>query len=145
MVTPIYRDAADFDALLQSLYTALGNLPTGGYQWDPSDRWTQALYPGGQTRHLETWIDLGGAVSWDRAVVRHEAALVVAMRYHPDDDSISQARIHAAARCAMDMLQGWSMTDGTRALPTGVQPLELATAEWVRVTVTFTLTYPRTS
>lgn len=138
------RDARYFSRILEALYTGITARDVAGYAWAPSDGWTQSRTPGEWRAHLECWIDLGGTVRLDPHSYQHDCRLVCALRYHADDDSISQARMHAAMRDAAMFLL-------TSALPGSARVLTVSSMEifgvqeggWVEVTISFTLYLPR--
>lgn len=135
----------NYRVLLEGLHDAVAAIDTSDFQWHSSDRFTQARFlvpqDGGQ-RHLETWIDLGGIVQVQRHMEVHEARLEFIARFNPDDDSLSQARIHAAARAVRDLLAGWSHPLGARSIPAGME-IEGISPEWVSVRLPFLLHIPR--
>jgi hypothetical protein len=137
---------ADFyQALLESLWTGLEALPTEDFQWDASDRFTQARYldpTRGGSRHLESWLTLGTANITPPHIVQ-DAELLIVHRYSPDDDSLSQARMHAAARAVVNWLQTWSGPGPVRARAVSYVP-EALSAQWLATRITFELRLPRT-
>lgn len=134
--------STDYQRILDGIYDRLEALDTAGYRWAESDGWHRAPLSSGSVGHLEVWIDLGRAVEWGPHYIVHDAAAVVTLRWTPDDDCVSQARIHAAIRAAMDCLQGWHQVSGERAVPVRAS-LERIDGEWVAATIEFQLQIER--
>ena len=134
-----------YRSLLESLHAQIQAIDTSDFQGATSDRFTQARFlvptDGGLT-HLETWIDLGGIELVERSREVHRARLEFICRFLPDDDSRSQARLHAAARAVRDALIRWSHPSGARSIPTAME-IDGLTPEWVSVRILFTLHVPR--
>lgn len=143
----VVADAAFYSAVIEAVFSAdaLGGLDVTGYRWDPSDAWTQARRwdPIQTTKHLECWLDLGGSSSLTQAHINHDSELHIPLRFVEDDDAVSQGRIHAAIRAAVDTLSRFNF-QGVRASPTA---FELRGIEgrpgWVMAVVSFTLRFPR--
>jgi len=137
-------DAAYYTTIIEELATALEALDTSGYQWQPSDGWTHTTRwgPSDTSQHLETWIDLGAITQSRQTYWVHAAELHVSLRYAPDDDSVSQGRIHAAMRAALDLLATWSSTSGVRSSPTGATISGTDREGWVVGMISFDLLFP---
>ena len=139
--------AAAYQAELDGFYTDLEALDTSGYRWSTSDRFTRARYidpeRGSGARHLEAWLDLGGA-SLTPGFLVHSGTLAIVHRYAPDDDAMSQARIHAATRAVMGWLTTWSGPSKTRSRPASFD-IQALSAEWVVTTIEITFHLPRAS
>jgi len=136
--------AAYFARLLEALYDGLEGRDCTPYQWDDSDGWTQSRTPSDWRAHLECWFDLGGAVLVERSSYQHECRLLAGMRYYPDDDSISQARIHAAMRDAIEHLLTARLPECARVLGVTAATIEgVYEGGWVDVSIHFRLYLPR--
>lgn len=133
-------DAAYYAGILEAVYDHLAALDTTGYQWGTGERWAQSPSPE-LTDHLQCWVDLGSVESVDATSLMHALRIQAVCRYAPDDDSISQARTHAAARAAIDALTAWR-THELRCVPRGYT-IEAATPDHLSVTITATLILPR--
>jgi hypothetical protein len=129
--------------LLETLYTGLEERDVSGYAWDTSDGWTQSRTPEQWRAHLECWIAIGGFSSFDAEGVNYNCRLIFALRYHAEDDSIAQARMHAAIRDACEYLIRVRLTDGIRVTALSDATLEGPIGDWIEVTVGFTLYVPR--
>lgn len=140
------RPASYYAHVLEELYRAIKGLDVSGYRTQDSDGWSQARHLGEHgrpTEHLETLIDLGGA-EVSASFIDHDARLYFHFRYSPDDDSLSQARMHAAARDVTAMLDKWSLPTGERTATQRYQPLSPdEDGSWVLVELTFLLRIPR--
>jgi hypothetical protein len=136
---------ADFyRAVLEDMATGIEGLDTSPFQWGASDRFRQARYidaERGGSKHLEVWIDLGGCTGTP-GLLTHAAQVLVVHRYSPDDDSLAQARIHAATRAVWDWLERHRGPNGIRYRPTGYT-LEAISAEWVGTRISIDLRIPR--
>ena len=133
-----------WSTLHEALYTGLEGLDASGYAWDPSDGWSQSRSATAWTAHLEAWVDIGGTFTLTRDAYLHEGALAFALRFHADDDSISQARMHAAAHDAAEFLLRASLPHGCRV--TSVNSVGFAgpmPSGYVECTITFSLHVPR--
>jgi len=136
--------AAYFARLLEALYDGLEQRDVTSYQWADSDGWTQSRTPTDWRSHLECWIDIGGAVVVQRPSYEHECRLVVGMRYYPDDDSLSQARIHAATRDAIEYLLTARLPGCARVMAVTTATIEgVYEGGWVEVSINFRLYLPR--
>lgn len=133
-------DAAYYAGIVESVVDVLTSLDVTGYAWDTSDGWTQALYPDPRngTAHLEAWIAIGDCTGITRSHMAHAFRLVFSSRYQADDDSISQARTHAAARSAVDALLTWQGDHGERLIPSGYSMTQISD-EWLEVAITCSL------
>jgi hypothetical protein len=143
----VIADAAYYASIIEDVQARLAGLDTTGYRWDTSDGWAQARHPADiitAPEHLRAWFALGQAATFVRTHIEHSAVLVFAARYQADDDAISQARAHAAARAAADMLNGWSLPGGERLLPKA-WTIEPAQNDFLTVTLTASLLLPRGS
>tara|TARA_R110002126_G_scaffold152052_1_gene299125 strand:+ start:18 stop:461 length:444 start_codon:yes stop_codon:yes gene_type:complete len=130
--------------LLEALYTGLEDRDATGYAWAPSDGWTQSRTPEEWRAHLECWLDLGGVITLSEDAYLHECRLVFALRYHADDDSVSQARMQAAIRDACEYLLRVPLPDSARVLGISQAAIEgVYEGGWVQVTIGFTLYVPR--
>lgn len=130
--------------LLEDLYAGIERLDVTGYRWDESDGWRQSrgeLLSGLPGLHLETWIDLGGVGEIRGSDMVHESSAIYAVRYQDDDDSLSQAILHASTRALMLHLLTWARPDGVRTSPQGSR-IETAAHGWLVVTVTFQTRIP---
>jgi len=140
-------DASYYARLLEDLYDGLESLDVTGYQGADSDGWSQARtldVEGTAVQHLECLFRLGANVTRQgRGLFIHDAAGLFIHRWVSDDDSISQARLHAAARHLMAYLDGWSLPSGERAVPQGYE-VERVAEDWIGVAVNFQLLIPRT-
>ena len=135
-----------YQDVLEALYNGIEGIDTSPFQWDGSDRFRQARYVDatrGGSKHLEVWIDLGGATG-DPGRLSHQSTAVITHRYSPDDDSLAQARIHAATRAVWDWLEPFRGPNGCRFRPSGYT-LTAASAEWVETRLTFSTSLPRTA
>lgn len=135
-----------YQQLLESLWTALGELPTADFQYEAHDRFHQAREfdpVAGGVGHLECWLTLGQA-RFPKPQVEHEAVLHIVHRYTPDDDAQSQARVHAAARAVVAMLDQWVGPGAIRArvLSYDVQVLPRS-RQWLLTPIRFDLRLPR--
>ncbi len=138
--------AAYYSQIIEDLFTALSELDTTGYQWLESDAWTQALNwdPVGTTQHLECWLNLGGSAELRQSMIRHAAELHIPIRFEPDDDAVSQGRMHAAIRAALDLLTCWRSSAGVRSEPTSFEITAVEGRDsWVIAVIYFTLNVPR--
>ena len=138
--------ADGYAALLEALYSGIESLPTEDYQWSTSDRFEQARYidaDRGSSRHLEVWIDLGAATIGATSI-DHNGSLTIVHRYSPDDDSLSQARIHAATRAVIDYLVTFRAPGCDRVRPASYS-IEALSAEWVQTTITHQTRIARTA
>lgn len=136
--------AAYFARLLEALYAGLEGRDVTAYAWADSDGWTQSRTPTDWRAHLECWFDLGGAVVVEQPSYHHECRLVAGMRYYPDDDSLSQARIHAAMRDAIEYLLTVKLPDGARVMQVTTATIEgVYEGGWVDVSISFRLYLPR--
>jgi len=133
------RGAAYYAGILESLYTALSALDTTDYRWGECDRWSQSPTPE-LTDHLQCWISLGTVSVFGRSKIEHESSIAWTCRYVPDDDSLSQARLHASLRDVMELLASWSH-GGARAVPVSSALTE--GPDLLQVTLRFTLVLPR--
>lgn len=130
--------------LLEAFYTGLEGLDASGYAWDPSDGWTQSRSATSWTAHLEAWVDLGGSFTLTRDAYLHDGSLAFALRFHADDDSISQSRMHAAAHDAAEFLLRATLPHGCRVV--SVNSVAFAgpmPSGYVECTLTFSLYVPR--
>ena len=138
------RDAAYFARVLEQLYQGLEDRDVTGYAWHPSDGWRQSRTPTDWRAHLECWIALGGAITLAAEAYIHACRLVAGLRYHADDDSMSQARLHAAMRDACEYLLTARLEGGARVLEITDGLVEgVYEGGWVQVTIGFTLYLPR--
>jgi hypothetical protein len=138
--------AGFYQTLLEAVYTGIEALDTSPFRWDASDRFRQARYldpTRGGSKHLEVWLDLG-ACEGSPGLLRHQSAAVITHRYTPEDDSMSQARIHAATRAVSDWLEAFRGPNGCRFRPTGYT-LQAVSAEWVETRLTFDSRIPRSA
>lgn len=130
--------------LLEAFYTGLEGRDVSGYAWHTSDGWTQSRHATKWTKHLECWVDLGGELSRSGAAFEHQASLAFSLRYKPDDDSVSQARMHAAIRDAAEFLARVQLPHGCRVTDiTGAQIDGPFPSGFVEAVVRFTLHVPR--
>jgi hypothetical protein len=136
---------AQWADLIDALYDALEALDTTDYRYEASERWSRGLYldpNAGMPAHLQATIWTGGIEEWGASTVRHAAVLGFVHRLTPDDDAVSQARLCAATRAALDCLQGFDLR------PVRVQPstttVDILSPEWALVSVNFTILYTRT-
>jgi len=137
---------AFYQSTIEYVYDGLAALDCTPFAWSDSDRFRQARYldaERGGTRHLEVWFDLGRMTAPAPTLV-HESQLVIVHRYSPDDDSLAQARIHAATRAVMDWLEQARPPGGLRFRPTAYD-VEAISAEWVATRVSIETRIPRTS
>ena len=133
-----------WQSLLEAIYTAFEDRDTAGYAWLPTDRWTQSRNAMNWTGHLECWADLGGAIRPLGHAFEHSALLAFAVRYQADDDSLSQARMHAAIRDACECLLRLVLPHGCRVQR--VEGIELQgplSSGHVECSIRFTLHVPR--
>lgn len=93
--------------ILEALYTAFEALDVSAYRWGVSDGWNQSRGASEDfTRHLEVLIGLGGSVQMTKTAYLYAGRCVFAARHALDDDSVAQARLHAALRHACETLIG---------------------------------------
>ena len=138
------NSAAYFQRLLEALYGGMEGRSTTGYAWDPSDRWTRSRTPLDWRAHLECWMDLGGTVTLAPPGYEHACRLIFGARYHADDDSTSQARLHAAIRDACEYLLAVPLPDSARVLGLDSAEIEgVYEGGWVTCTIGFSLHLPR--
>lgn len=133
-----------YQGILDALYSAIEDLDATAYSQHSSDGWSRARFaePEHQaTGHLETWIDIGRRIQWDRSVAIHDAAAVTMFRYLPDDDALCQAQLHAAARHLFELLRVWSHPSGARTAPTSTE-ISLINGEWLQLATYFQLLIP---
>jgi DNA-binding beta-propeller fold protein YncE len=133
-----------YRAVLEDLATGIEALDTTPYRWSDSDRFAQARYMDadrGGSKHLEVWVDLGSATGTP-GLLTHQSQIVIVHRYSPDDDSLSQARIHGATRAVWDWLEPHRGPNGVRYRPTGYT-IEALSAEWVVTRITVDTRIPR--
>ena len=141
----LVRDAAYYAAIHEGLFDGLQALDVSGYAAIDSDGWSQGRWLDATREgyaHLESWLDLGAA-EFGRSSILHRAELVFTSRHTADDQSLSLGRAHAAARDACELILSAGTFPGpVRALEVGYD-VEAASAEWLIVTVAFTLHLPR--
>jgi len=140
----VVASATRYQEILGALYGALEGRGTELYRWDPSDAWERARIPLEWSGHLQCWFQISGEVDFNRASYEHAADFIFGCRWHPDDDSQSQARLCAAAvdavealltadlphECRVQVVDGWR-----------VDPSDLH-AGWVTVILSFQLHVP---
>ena len=138
------RGQVYYRRLIETIYTGLEGRDVSDYAWDDSDGWTQSRTAENWTEHLECWADLGGSIQLDSSAYKHSARLMFALRYAADDDSVAQARMHAAIRDACEFLLALQFPDGVRAIGiTGATIDGVYNGGFAVVTVAFTLRIPR--
>lgn len=142
--------AAYYEAIIGGLVETIEALDATPYR-DPAategSGWTRArrATPAhGISQDLGFWVDLGGATTFERSKIVHDAAIIYAVRYRPDHDVLDQARIHASARALSEMLLPYQDSRGTRTTPLRYAlSLPAAGDAWVQVELQIKIILPR--
>jgi hypothetical protein len=130
--------------LLEAFYDAFETRDASGYAWAPSDGWTQSRDTTLWTKHLECWVDLGSVGQVTRDAYVHDSSVAFGLRYSADDDSTSQARMHAAMRDACECVLRAPLPYDCRATSiTSVQIAGPLPSGYVECVVRFSLHVPR--
>lgn len=140
-----FRDQTYFVQLLEDIADGIENTGTEGYQFAESDRWSRTRLPGQWTAHLQFWVGFADVLSVDSESLRQRCVFYAALRYVVDDDSVSQARMQAAARDAMEYLLAYRGPDGERSYNIeGItfQPTEKAST-YIEAVIPFDMILPR--
>lgn len=138
------RDRQWYQALLDDLYDSVEGLDVSAYRWSDSDGWERSRAPqveDAPLQHLECWVDLGAPSMPRGSMIDHDARLIWAVRYQPDDDALSQGICHASIDDVRNLLNTWGRTDGARTRWQRAT-ITAAAAEWLVVESEFTLSYP---
>lgn len=135
-----------YQTLINELYTDIESLDTSAYQWDASDRYRRARFMDAHrsgTYHLETWVTLTDLTEIGRSKLVYQGTVITFHRFQPEQDTMSQGRMQAAARHIIDLLLRWNYPPaGARTVPTG-HTVEALSEAWLAVTTRFTLTMER--
>lgn len=139
----IPRTRQDYQDILDQLYAAIEGLDVSGYQWDSSDAWLRSRQPAELTvplRHLEVWCQIGGIRPSRGSMLEYSGRLVIACRYQPDDDAMSQGIYQAAVYDLWRLLTTWSALD-CRTSPTSTTD-PMSDGSWLVGAIDFTLSIP---
>jgi phage baseplate assembly protein W len=133
-----------YQGLLDRLADAIEGLPADAYTWGPGEVWHRGSRLDGShglTSSLEFFVDLG-AVAYAVQSRTYSAAVTTLHRYQPDQDGLSQARMHAATDHLRQLLRGYlDPPTGARAAPRRAT-VEAVDAGWAAVVVEFDLIVP---
>ena len=136
--------ARTYQTVIEEVYTGLQGVDCSDFAYGPADGFRQARFldaERGGSQHLEVWFDLGPATSTAPHFV-HDSTLVIVHRFTPDDDSVGQARVHAATRAAMAWLDGYRGQNGVRYRCQSYQ-IDALSAEWLTTMITLQTRIPR--